>query len=649
MPPTCPASKCSRCACYPAPSWRWCRCLVWRRWLAVQVDTYILILATVVLLLAYLITRSGDYRLGALVVTINISIGLQMIALPDAYTSLSESNTLYYVNAAVMMASIFLSSREVLLLALGNGLGMLLLPIITPFYTYAFVLGGPLIMLTLFTLLILNATRQRNRLEAFRIQTMDEKEARYRLLAENANDIITTMDATGRICYISPACQPILGYTPAEMEGRALIEWVHEEDRPLFNTVPQTQNSHTLTYRMLRRDGTLAWIEATTRALTDSQHDERVQAVLRDVTRRQQVADALRTSENKYRALIEQAGDAILVTDRAHHVIEANRRAYRLFGYSREELLALKLNDLLAFEHSTADPDDSATMISERTALHKNGKQVSVEISAKPLEDGRFFISLRDTTERHQSEQQRLELAVERERVAILQRFISDASHDLRTPLTVIKTSIYVINRLLAEQVKAMPKLQEHMTAMNEQIARIEKLLNDLLTMARLDRAGQEEFSFQWCELNNLMEDVNRSVKREAQRKLHHIETDYDESVGMQRVDAKALARAVQNMLQNAISYTAEGGKIRLSTRKIEDQVEITVQDNGIGIHTDDLPHIFERFYRADKARRMEGGGMGLGLSIAKRIIEAHGGQIVANSTPQGSTFSIRLPDSGKR
>src|SRR5581483_11019078 len=214
-------------------------------------------------------------------------------------------------------------------------------------------------------------------------------------------------------------------------------------------------------------------------------------------------------------------------------------------------------------------------------------------------------------------------------------RFIADASHELRTPLTTIRGNIELLRRnptLPAEDV------QDALADIASETQRMSRLVTELLQLARAD-AGQS-FARETVRLDELL----RAVHRQTQ--LHKPETQVELAVaGPAAVlgSADALQELFLILVDNGLKYTPAGGQVRISLARDDDWYRVQVRDTGVGIDPEDLPHIFERFYRATKVRQE--GGTGLGLAIAQWIAEQHGGRITVKSAPgQGSTFSVWLP-----
>jgi signal transduction histidine kinase len=247
-------------------------------------------------------------------------------------------------------------------------------------------------------------------------------------------------------------------------------------------------------------------------------------------------------------------------------------------------------------------------------------------------------------TKSDDAEKYKIQLAVEKERVAVLRRFLSDASHDLRTPLTNLKTSSYLVKRLAHDP----DKQKHHIEVIEKQTSKLERLLTDFLMMSRLDMAATGEFQFGLVDINHFVKEVVESKRPLANAKNHTVVFEFDETLNRVLLDKGKFPLAVGNLFSNACTYTPHGGTITIRTYKKDDRIAIDFQDTGIGIKQEDLDKIFETFFRADDAKNADTGGAGLGLAIAKRIVEVHDGALHVESEPgKGSTFTIMLPEVG--
>ena len=221
-----------------------------------------------------------------------------------------------------------------------------------------------------------------------------------------------------------------------------------------------------------------------------------------------------------------------------------------------------------------------------------------------------------------------------------LEEILSDISHQLKTPLT----SMYVINDvLLADNKISDEKKQEFLIKNRKELERIEWLVTSLLKMSRLD-SGSETLKIKEVTLGNLIKKVLEPLEIPIELKKQELVLFNDEEEIYAYANESDIEQVLLNIISNAIKYTPEGGKIGVNVEQIGDNVEILVKDSGIGIPKEDLPRIFERFYRVDKARSREMGGTGLGLSIAKTMVEANGGKIKIDSDyGKGTEVRIRL------
>jgi heavy metal sensor kinase len=218
-------------------------------------------------------------------------------------------------------------------------------------------------------------------------------------------------------------------------------------------------------------------------------------------------------------------------------------------------------------------------------------------------------------------------------------QFTADASHELRTPLTAIKGQIDVALQRQRDPAAYRQVLQ----VVNEEVDRMIRLVGSLLTLARAD-AGQIPLAFEAVSLPDLVAGALEQVSPMASQRSVELQLVPSQAVTL-RADEDLLLQLLLNLLDNAIKYTPAGGQVTVGWNVGAGQVELWVRDTGIGIASEHLPHLFDRFYRVEKARSRAEGRVGLGLAISRWIAEAHGGSISVDSAPgEGSTFTIRLP-----
>jgi len=216
-------------------------------------------------------------------------------------------------------------------------------------------------------------------------------------------------------------------------------------------------------------------------------------------------------------------------------------------------------------------------------------------------------------------------------------RFVADASHELRTPLAALKTSNEVA---LKDKKLSLGEAKKLIKSNLEEIENLETLTNNLLTLASLEENGRK-LSFQKVDIKKIIDSTYQKILPLTLEKK--IKIKIESSGGKIFGDEESLEKMILIFLDNAVKYTPKGGKVWLKTWQEKGKLVLEIKDTGIGISEADLPHIFERFYRADKARAK--GGFGLGLALAKRIIELHHGSVkVVSKVGKGTTFTVRLP-----
>ncbi len=223
----------------------------------------------------------------------------------------------------------------------------------------------------------------------------------------------------------------------------------------------------------------------------------------------------------------------------------------------------------------------------------------------------------------------------------VRQDFVANVSHELRTPLTAVKG---YVEALRDGGLQDPAHAEQFLDVIQRHSERMDKIVSDLLLLSEMESA-ERVLQREAVHLAELIRTAVETLRPLAEAKKQHLRIEPMEGLPSVRADGQKAHQVLINLLNNAISYTPEGGSITVEARPISEGVEVSVIDNGIGIPPDDLPRIFERFYRVDKGRSRELGGTGLGLSIVKHIIEAHGGQIRVESKPgKGSRFTFFLP-----
>ena len=271
-------------------------------------------------------------------------------------------------------------------------------------------------------------------------------------------------------------------------------------------------------------------------------------------------------------------------------------------------------------------PVEALTAAVRRMQAGDLGQRVEVTSQDEIGELGRAFNSMAD------------ELAQQEK---LRRNMVSDVAHELRTPLTNIRGYLEALQDGVVQP-------EEHVIdSIHEEALLLGRLIDDLQELS-LAEAGQLRLELQTVELAPLLQQAADALRPQAAVKELDLQVDLPDALPLVHVDAERIGQVLRNLLNNALTHTPPGGKISITARASSQWIEVEVQDTGSGIAAQDLPRVFERFYRADKSRARASGGAGLGLAITRQIVQAHGGRIQAQSQAgQGARFTFTLPLKG--
>ncbi|MGT2563374.1 cell wall metabolism sensor histidine kinase VicK [Streptococcus oralis] len=344
----------------------------------------------------------------------------------------------------------------------------------------------------------------------------------------------------------------------------------------------------------------------------------------------------LEQESKRLNSILSYMTDGVLATNRRGQITMINDMAKKQLGVQKEDVLNKSILELLKIEDEY-ELRDLITQIPELTidSQDVNGEYLSLRVRFALVRRESGFISglvavLHDTTEQEKEERER-------------RLFVSNVSHELRTPLTSVKSYLEALD----EGALYDPVAPDFIKVSLDETNRMMRMVTDLLHLSRIDNATTQLD----VELINFTAFItfilNRFDKMRSQddEKKYELVRDYPINSVWIEIDTDKMTQVIDNILNNAIKYSPDGGKIIVSMKTTDDQMILSIKDQGLGIPKQDLPKIFDRFYRVDRARSRAQGGTGLGLAIAKEIIKQHNGFIWAKSEyGKGSTFTIVLP-----
>jgi len=344
----------------------------------------------------------------------------------------------------------------------------------------------------------------------------------------------------------------------------------------------------------------------------------------------------LEQESKRLHSILSYMTDGVLATNRRGQITMINDMAKKQLGVQKEDVLNKSILELLKIEDDY-ELRDLITQIPELMidSQDVNGEYLSLRVRFALVRRESGFISglvavLHDTTEQEKEERER-------------RLFVSNVSHELRTPLTSVKSYLEALD----EGALYDPVAPDFIKVSLDETNRMMRMVTDLLHLSRIDNATTQLD----VELINFTAFItfilNRFDKMRSQddEKKYELVRDYPINSVWIEIDTDKMTQVIDNILNNAIKYSPDGGKITVSMKTTDDQMILSIKDQGLGIPKQDLPKIFDRFYRVDRARSRAQGGTGLGLAIAKEIIKQHNGFIWAKSEyGKGSTFTIVLP-----
>ena len=493
-----------------------------------------------------------------------------------------------------------------------------------------------------------------------------ESEQRFRALVQNAADAIVVLDAEGRLLYASPSGESLTGNRTEDVVGADIFDYVHADDRDvvartfasIFSTPRDDGPNVPLQFRVVHNDGSVRFVEAVASNLLDDPSVGGVVVNIRDLTDSAVAESALELTENRFRRMVENISDTITLLDAEGRLVHTTDNLRPVLGYEVDQWRNRPVFDLVhpddvaavraAFDALCAEP--GAHIEGEMRIMTASGSWIDAELYAVNLLDDpdvdAVVLTTRDISERKRAERE-LNEARDQAVQALQMRteFIASVSHELRAPIH----GVLGLSELLATAA-----LDDDARQLAQSIGRatetLRMVLDDILDYSKIE-VGRLEIDPGPLLVSEVSDDIVNLFGPEARAKGIGLVVEAEPGFPARvRADGLRVRQVLTNLVGNAVKFTTSG-EVRVCASREPDRgdgvtrVRIEVSDTGIGIPTDVYDRLFQPFSQAHTSTAREFGGSGLGLSIAKRLVELMGGELGFESVPtQGSTFWFVLP-----
>ena len=470
-----------------------------------------------------------------------------------------------------------------------------------------------------------------------------ESEARYRLLAENATDMIAGHNLDGTCRYVSTAGQTLTGFDPNDLIGKTAYEMVHPDDqgrireahRQLLDGGPPVR----LVMRLRRKEGGWLWVESVARLVRDqNSRPIGMQSATRDVTETKRAVEALEAAREHFRSAFDDAPIGMGIVDRGGHFERVNVALYEFLGYDEDELLGRNPLELISpadrggEERGLSELLHGArrTFAIEKRVRHKDGHWVLARITTSVMRDepgaqARLLTHVEDISEAERANRAKSE-------------FLLAMSHELRTPLN----AVLGFAQLIRDDDEASESQRESAERILRGGHHLLNVVNDVLDISAIE-SGQLPMPTEPVPTAALVREAMDLMRPLADDRAIAIRCDLPAVDVLVKASGQRLKQVLLNLVSNAIKYSLAGAEVAISVIRAGDgRARIAVADTGPGIPSDRLERAFAPFERLGAGREVE--GTGLGLPLSRNLVRAMGGRLTAQSGPDGSTFTIELP-----
>lgn len=476
-----------------------------------------------------------------------------------------------------------------------------------------------------------------------------EESTFYKLLVENLLEGIIILDFQGTVLYANSAIVQLFGFTSRdEIVGQNALSFIEKE---FHNQVIRDQLLVRLgkggflnTYQAITKDGRKIWVEGLGCRMKYKEQMANV-VFIRDISERRKTWDKIVRLEKKYRAIAEMSTDGIITLDPLGKLTYVNPAFLKMTGYDIENLnntlfrMYLEENSIYLFQQILleARKKNSDVYNVELELVNATKGVVPIELSAAPINEGQDFLgficTIHDITERRKM------MEAIRNSDRLKTEFMNIAAHELKSPVTPIKGYLDLI---IADE-QSNEKIKKWAQVSLRNADRLLYLVNDILDVSRLENDTMK-FDMKKIQPSEFLLETAEDMRPSIEGKHLTFTVSIPKNLSPILGDEFRLHQVVRNLLVNAIKFTDEGS-ILFSAEEKEKQLDITIQDTGIGIRKEDLKELFKKFFQAETADNRKHEGTGLGLFISKEIVRKHKGDISVESTiGKGTAFHIMLP-----
>ncbi|MES2355694.1 MAG: ATP-binding protein [Pseudomonadota bacterium] len=475
-----------------------------------------------------------------------------------------------------------------------------------------------------------------------------ESEERFRMLADYAPVMIWMADIDKSCSYVNQGWRHFSGRTLQQELGNGWAENIHADDcqrcMEIYNTAFDARKEFEMECRFKRQDDQYRWIivQGVPRFTPIGRFAGYVGSCV-DITLHKQGEASVR----QLAAIVECSDDAIMGNTLDGIITSWNAGAERIFGYTAEEAVGRHISLLMPPDRHAEELEiigkfrrGERIIDFETVRVRKDQQLVDISLTVSPIKDASGAITGASKIARDITEQKRIREML-REASQRKDEFLAMLAHELRNPLAPIQNAVQVF----ALRAPAVPELQKACDMIERQVRHLTRLVDDLLDVSRITQ-GKVTLRKERVNLNETILAAIETCRQLIDGRGHHLDIHLPTPPVIVNGDAIRLAQIFGNLLNNAAKYTEENGRIAVTAKVEGSEVIVSVKDNGIGVPADILPSIFDLFTQADRSLDRSQGGLGIGLSLVKNLIELHGGSVEAHSagSEKGSEFIVRLP-----